>query len=133
MVASRCQCLLAVGFLAVTCDGDDDRRFGQFLPEPRGDLVPVQTGQTEIEQDKTWLLTAGDLDGFDPIAGDLHVSAQLFEPPCHRLCGIAIVVDNEDSVHLYPTTGGKHHSLGCLGRAKSHPCEISESSRILPR
>jgi hypothetical protein len=62
------QWLAAVHLLTVACDGDHDRRFGHFLPERRGNLIPVQTGQAKIEQHFTRLLTVSN---FDAIASSV--------------------------------------------------------------
>jgi hypothetical protein len=100
------QWLAAVHLLTVACDGDHDRRFGHFLSEPRGDLIPVQTGQAKIEQHLTRLLT---LSNFDAISGYVDLAGQLFELAWHRLGRVAIVIDGAIEPAIRSSKPGKCH------------------------
>ena len=86
--------------LAVPGDGDDDERPAHLLTEPGCDLITVQAGQADVEQDIVRSLASCDLDGLMPVQGDLHVVAEASEPNGHGLGGIRVVVDDQDLGHI---------------------------------
>src|SRR5579883_3384470 len=97
MVDARLAGELAVFLPAVAGDDDDDERPGQLLTEPGRDLIAVEAGQGEIEQQMSRPLAAGDLDGLMAVEGDADIVAEGFQESGRGLGGIAVVADDEDA------------------------------------
>ena len=108
IIAPGFPCPSSVLLLAIAGDGDDDERLAQFAAERGGDLIAVEAGQAEIEQHDVGFLASSDVEGLEPVVGNLDVVAEAFEPECRGLGGIEVVVDHEDIGHIDLATVSEH-------------------------
>ena len=97
-VETRVERALLVLRLPPTRDGDD--RHG-LLRRPSPDLptgfIAIDAGQANIQEDD---IRHGVLNGLQPtrrIMSNLRLTTQLLDEHCQRVCGIAIVIDDQDT------------------------------------
>jgi hypothetical protein len=98
MVDSHRAGLLSVLGLSVTGHRDDDRLLtSRFSPEPSGNLIAVQAGQADIQQDEIRPPVQGYHDGLETVADDLDLIGQKPHESPKGLSRIRVILDYEDA------------------------------------
>ena len=88
---------LAVLLLAVARDGDDRGLLGRLVaPQLPDDLVAVQAGQADVQEDEPGSESARRLDPRRPVIGRLHVMSEQAQQPGQRLGEVDVVIDDQD-------------------------------------
>ena len=66
------------------------------LTEPGSDLIAIQAGQGDIEQQIGRSPTVGDIDRLTSVVGGRNIVAEVPQQACHALRRVPVVIDDQD-------------------------------------
>jgi len=96
VIHSRLARSLPIFFLPVSRDGDDDGVVEALFAQGPRDLIAIEKGQTNVQEDDLGTVRTGDLDALAAVAGDFDLVTQNPEQPPKAGRHVPVVIHDQN-------------------------------------